>query len=179
MKNLTRPVIKIGELWQVCFVVHDLDKTMKSLWSTFGIGPWNVYIRDPNSNSGGEYISDMTYYGKPARFGYTMATTRSDLDGIKMELIQPGEGDNIYRDFIRDHGEGIQHLGWYVVDNLEAFAQTNQTLEKSGFPCMMSGRLYNSAFAYFDTTKVLNTVLEVVWRDPKIERPAPLRVFPE
>jgi hypothetical protein len=43
----------------------------------------------------------------------------------------------------------------------------------------MSARLYNTAFAYFDTTKVLNTLLEVVWRDPAKTRPAPVRVFPE
>jgi len=42
----------------------------------------------------------------------------------------------------------------------------------------MSARLYDSAIAYFDTTKALNTILEVAWRDPTKTRPAP-RVFPE
>ena len=178
MKNLNIPVIKVSELWQVCIVVHDVDKTMKSLWDTFGIGPWEVYIRDPESKNINEVTTHMTYYGKPARFGYVMARTYG-TEGIKLELIQPVEGDSIYADFLRDHGEGIQHLGWYVVDTLEAFLQTTRKLETGGFPCIMSGRHPGSAFAYFDTTKVLNTVLEVVWRDPKIKRPPPNRIFPE
>ncbi len=179
MESSNRPIIKVSELGQVCFIVHDLDKTMKSLWNTFGIGPWDIYRRDPNSKSDSEYITDMNYYGKPARFGYFMAGTRSALGGIKIELIQPVEGDNVYRDFLRKHGEGIQHLGWYVVDSLETFAQTTRKLEQAGFPCIMSARVYSSAFAYFDTTKVLNTILEVIWQDPTRNRPAPLRVFPE
>ena len=171
------PVIKISELWQVCFVVYDMDKTMQSMWNTFGIGPWEVYIRDPESKNNSECMTDMTYYGKPSRFHYIMARTTGT--GMKLELIQPVEGDNIYSDFLKDHGEGIQHLGWYVVDSLETFAQTTRKLEQAGFPCIMSARLYSSAFAYFDTTKVLNTILEVIWQDPTRNRPAPLRVFPE
>jgi hypothetical protein len=143
------------------------------------MGPWNVYVRDPNSRKDGEYINDMKYYGKPARFGYRMATTRPDSEGIKIELIQPCEGDNIYHDFLRDHGEGVQHLGWHIVEGLEAFTETTRVLEANGFPCIMSGRLFSSAFAYFDTTRVLHTILEVVWRDKEVKRPAPLKTFPE
>ena len=176
---MTKPVIEVSALEQVCMVVHDIDKTMKSLWDNFGIGPWDIYLRDPNSTSDATRITDMTYYGKPAKFGYSVALTHSPVGSIKMELIQPLKGDSIYRDFLRDHGEGIQHLGWYVVDSLEAFSQASQKLEQEGFPCIMSGRTYHIAFAYFDTTKAMNTILEIVWRDPTRTRPAPIRVFPE
>ncbi|MFC1962295.1 VOC family protein [Chloroflexota bacterium] len=179
MRTLPKPLIQLSQLEQVCFVVHDIDKTMKSLWDTFGIGPWNINLRDPDSKIDAESITDMTYYGKPARFGYLMASTRDPMGGIRIELIQPAGGDSIHRDFLRDHGEGVQHLGWHIVDSQEALARTTKVLEQAGFPCIMSGRLYSSVFAYFDTTKVLNTILEVVWRDPTRERPAPIRVFPE
>ena len=179
MANSSQPIINITELGQMCIVVRDLDKSMEYMWNTFGIGPWDIRIRDFNSTRDGESIRDMTYYGKPARFSYKTASTRDKLGGIVIELIQPVEGDNRYSDFLREHGEGIHHLGWYVVDSPEAFAKTAQMLEKEGFPCIMSGQVYNTAFAYFDTTKVLNTILEVVWRDPSRRRPAPNRVFPE
>ncbi len=177
MQALPEPIIKVTELGQVCMVVHDIEKTMKSLWNTFGIGPWYMNIRDPNSKSNAECITNMTYYGKPAKFGYIVA--QAHLGNIALELIQPTSGDSIHRDFLRDHGEGVQHLGWYIVNSLETFTETTRILDKAGFPCIMSGRLYSSAFAYFDTTKVLNTILEMVWRDPIIKRPAPIRVFPE
>ena len=172
MTNSSQSVINITELEQVCIVVFDLDKSMESMWNTFGIGPWNITVADADS------LSDMTYHGKPARFGFKVARTLNKLGGFEIELIEPIEGDNIYRDFLSEHGEGIHHLGWYKVDSLDAFAKTTQTLEKEGFPCIMGGCSYRGAFSYFDTTKVLNTILEVVWRDPLVAPRPPSRIFP-
>ena len=90
------------------------------------------------------------------------------------------EGDTIYRDFLRDHGEGFQHVGWHRLDSQESFHETARALEQAGFPCIMSGQRSNGGFAYFDTTKVLYTILEVTWRDPSVTSPPrPIHVFPE
>jgi len=158
MANSTQPVINITELEQVCIVVRCVDKSVESMWNTFGIGPWNIKTYGP------DYLSDMTYHGKPARFRFKAARTHNKLGGFEIELIEPLEGDNIYRDFLREHGEGIHHVGWHKVDSEEAFAETTRKLEGEGFPCIMSGRTPLGAFAYFDTAKVLNTILEVTWR---------------
>jgi len=149
-------------------VVRDLDKSIESISNVFGIGPWNVNIREANS------LINMTYYGKPARFSFKVASTQNNLDGIEIELIQPISGDNIYSDFLREHGEGIHHLGSHKVDSSEAFDETTQALEGAGFPCMMSARTYRAAFGYFDTTKILNTILEVFWFDPSISPSGPV-----
>ena len=178
MTNPKQPVLKVSDLSQVGIVVRDLDKSIESLWNNFGIGPWNIFSRDFNSTSEIDSLSDMTYYGKPARFSYRAAVTQEKLGGLEIELIQPVEGDSIHRDFLREHGEGVQHLGWYPAESLEAFAETTRKLEKAGFPCIMSGRCYGIAFAYFDTRKVMGTILEMVWRDPTKSR-QPNRVFPE
>ena len=169
------PIIQIIGLEQICMVVHDLQKDMEALWHTFGIGPWNVYTMDADS------LKDTVYYGKPTRFGFKVARTKNKVGGVEIELIEPLEGDNIYRDFLSDHGEGIHHLGWHTVESLEAFAETSRALEKKGFPCMMSGRTIRSAFAYFDTTSAMKTVLEVIWWDPAaVASPPPQgRIFPE
>ena len=119
----------------------------------------------------------MTYLGKPARFSYKAAVPQNRLGGIELELVQPVTGETIWGDFLRQHGEGVHHIGCYRPASLEAFAETEQTLERAGFPCMMSGRVYGIAFAYFDTIRALNTILEMVWRDPSKNR-FPSRVFP-
>ncbi len=173
MANSSQPVISVTKLEQVCIVVRDLDKSMKFMWNTFGIGPWDINIRSADS------MRDMTYRGKPACFSYKVAVTHNRLGGMQIELIEPVEGDNIYSDFLREHGEGIHHLGWYTVDSVETFTETTMTLQKAGFPCIMSARTHRGAFAYFDTTRVLNTILELVWRDPSIIPPPPMRVFPD
>ena len=172
MENSSQLIINVAELEQVCIVVSEIDKSVESMWNTFGIGPWNINVHNADS------LNNMTYHGKPARFGFKVARTQSKLGGLEIELIEPVEGDNIYNDFLREHGEGIHHLGWHKVDSLEAFAETSRMLEKGGFPCIMSGSSYRGAFAYFDTTKVLNTILEVIWRNPLVRPRTPDRVFP-
>jgi methylmalonyl-CoA/ethylmalonyl-CoA epimerase len=157
MVKSSQPVIKITEFGHVSAVVHDIDKSANSMWNIFGIGPWNVFTMAASA------MSDMTYHGKPARFGFKAAILQNNLGGMGMELIEPLEGDSIYRDFLREHGDGIHHLGSYLVDNLEVFEETTRRLEKAGFACLMRARTHGSAFAYFDTSKVLNTILEMLW----------------
>ena len=170
---------KITDLNQICIIVHDIEKNMALLWNTFGIGPWDIYIRDFKSKIDRESIREMTYHGKPAQFSYKMAITHNKIGGFSIELIEPVAGDNIYRDFLKEKGEGVHHIGWHEVDSQETFTATWKRFEQKGFRCIMSGRVYNCAFAYFDTDKVLHTILELVWRDNKKERPAPAMVFPE
>jgi len=89
------PIIKITGLEQVCFVSRDLNKAIEVMWNKFGIGPWNVFISNADS------MTQMTYRGKPARFSYKVAKTVSRLgDGFEIEIAEPIEGDDIYRDFL-------------------------------------------------------------------------------
>jgi len=174
MADSNQPVINITELDHVCMVVRDLDKSLESMWNNFGIGPWNIYLR------GADSMRNMTYHGKPARFGFKVGRLQKKLGDTDIELVEPIEGDNIYRDFLEEHGEGFQHVGSYKVSSLEAFNEATRMLEEAGFPCIMSAH-GRTAFAYFDTTKLLKTVLEVVWWDPVIlsQSRSPERVFPE
>jgi methylmalonyl-CoA/ethylmalonyl-CoA epimerase len=94
------------------------------------------------------------------------------------ELIQPLSGENIFSDFLREHGEGMHHIGWHVVHSQEEFDRVTSVLEGQGFPCLQSARVYASQMAYFDTTRVLKTFLEVSYEDPSKKRPDPLYIYP-
>jgi methylmalonyl-CoA/ethylmalonyl-CoA epimerase len=173
MVKTNQPLIKITELDQVCIVVHDIDKSVASMWNNFGVGPWNIVDLPPES------MSDLTYYGKPARFGFKAALTQKRIGGIEFELIQPTIGDSIYRDYLKQYGEGIQHLGHHKINSLETLANTLKVLEREGFPCIMSGRTILGTFSYIDTRSVLNTILELCWFDPSVKTPPPDYVFPK
>ena len=173
MKNASNPLIRITELEQVGFVVRDVVQSAVLLWNTFGIGPWHVNDMDA------ETMDETTYYGKPAQFSFRIAHTPQKVGAFEIELIQPLEGDTIYRDFLRDHGEGFHHFGWHRTHSLKDFNRTIQALENAGYPCIMSGRIFNvGSFAYMDTTKVLNGLLEVVYEGSPPEKPPPKLVIP-
>jgi methylmalonyl-CoA/ethylmalonyl-CoA epimerase len=174
MVKAASPLINITNIEQMCIAVHDVDKSMESLWQTFGIGPWDVAIVHAAA------IRDLTYHGKPGSFGFKAANSRQKINGYEIELMEPLEGENDYRDFLNEYGEGVHHVRAPKIDTLDAFKKAVQSLEKAGFPCVMSGRCTPGTFAYIDTRKVLGTKLEIYWLDPSAAwPPRPDYVFPK
>ena len=146
-----KPLIKISDLFQVGIVVHDLEKSMKDYESLLGINSWKVLeINDDSLN--------FTYHGKPVKHSFRAAMTM--LGSLMVELLQPVEGEGVYRDFLNEHGEGLHHLGHVRVDDLD---EAVQALEKAGFPCIETGgdTLGFHSWAYVDTTSLIGYVLEL------------------
>ena len=153
--NDNKPIIKITDLEQVGMVVPNLDQAMSNMWENFGIGPWKVLSFTPDR------LSDVKYYHRASISG--MKISFCQVGKIQLELIEPIGDDNAYRDFVNKYGNGIQHLGWYKTASEEDFFATIKKLEDAGFPCIFEGRNQYAYFAYLDTTKALNTILEVVF----------------
>ena len=164
-----KPVIQIRELQQVGMVVGNLDEKMKAMWEAFGIGPWTVTIFKPGS------FSEIRYNGKPSRSGLKVGIAK--LANLEIELLEPIGEDNIYHEFIKKYGDCVHHFGWYVAETPEAFAEAVKAMEKAGFPDVWSGRGKNVLFAYFDTTKVFNSMIELTWRAPGATMPTSY-IFP-
>lgn len=171
MSTPNNPVINIKELEQSGFIVPNVDKAVRELWATFGIGPWNIITLPAEVNNG------ATYYGKPAKYSFKAAF--ADVGSMQIELIEPLDGNSIYNDFLKETGGGFHHLGWYKPESLDAFHEAIKKLEEAGFPCIMSGYPPDAAFAYFDTTKVLGTLLEAVWFKDPSAGPSGGTIYPE
>jgi methylmalonyl-CoA/ethylmalonyl-CoA epimerase len=131
--------------------------------TTFGISEWIFRTFQPDG------MRNMTYHGRPARFSFRVARTQHKLGGVEIELIEPIDGDNIFRDHLEERGEGFHHVGWYRVDSVADFTAATRALEKTGFPCLMSAQCDDIAIAYMDTNRVLKTILEVIWVLPAKE----------
>lgn len=143
-------------------VVHDLDKSMENYQNAFGIGPWGTMNIDPS------IFSDMTYHGRPAQHRFRAAFAM--VGPLQLELIEPVEGDNIFSDFLKEHGEGLHHLGHLRVSNLD---EAIETFEKAGFPCLQSGRFPGGGYAFMDTVKTLGVIIELL--EVPVGAPAPGR----
>ena len=151
MTEPSRAKIRIQELYQVGIVVHDLEKSMEHYQTTFGIGPWEIMNIDPST------FSDMTYHGRPVEHRFRAAFAM--VGSMQLELIEPIEGDTIYSDFLKAHGEGLHHLGHLRVSNLD---EAIQAFEKEGFPCLQTARSPAGAIAYVDTAKSLGFIIELL-----------------
>lgn len=86
----------------------------------------------------------------------------ANLGPLRMELLQPVEGETVHKEFLESTGEGIGHIA-FTVDDLER--ETEKLVEK-GFQVILSivptGRTERSA-VYIDTrSKFSNLIIELI-----------------
>ncbi|RKX85862.1 MAG: hypothetical protein DRP57_02855 [Spirochaetes bacterium] len=116
----------------------------------------------------------MTIRGKEAE--YKMKVGLSYFGDMRVELIEPLEGDTLYKEFVEKHGYGVQHLG-FLVDNME---EAIKTAEEAGFRMIMDGSGFgpdgDGHYAYLDTESTIGITIELIKR-PKRRYP-PEEIYP-
>jgi len=141
---------------QVAILVPNLEEAVEQYWKLFGIGDWHFYTY------GKPLVKKMSYHGRPTE--YRMRVALSYLGPMRIELIEPVEGDTVYADFIAEHGYGVHHFGVLVDDMAKAIAQAEaaglqMTMDGSGFGLHGDGH-----YAYLDTERTLGVAIELIER---------------
>ena len=153
---------------QIAMVVKDLDATVENYWKMFGIGPWHFYTY------GKPLVKRMSYRGKPAE--HSMRVALSYFGPMRIELIEVAEGETIYKEFIKEHGYGIHHLGILVDDMETALAEA----EAAGLKMIQDGSGFGADgdghYAYLETEASIGTTIELIER-PK-RRVQPEKIYP-
>lgn len=161
------PFFKNG-LHQIGIIVEDIDTAVETYHKLLGIGPWVFYTY------GAPLVKKMSYRGRPGN--YKMRIALAQIGQLQIELIQPLEGENIYADFVDEHGYGPHHIAAVVEDAQAATAQA----EAAGLKVIQDGHGFgldgDGSYIYFDTEAVLGLVLEFV-ELPK-RRVQPEKVYP-
>ena len=138
---------------QVAMVVHDLDATMKMLNETLGWGPWNVYEHVPPK------LHHTHLRGEDVAFSMLGAECEVQ-PGLVFELVQPLDGPSIYKEWLEEHGEGVQHIACMMHSQGDSDA-FKRDWEARGARVLMGGRIGDTIeFYYLDTEPMLKFVLE-------------------
>lgn len=140
------------KITQVAVVVNDLKATMKRYHEVMGWGPWSVYEHKP------PVLHKTEVRGRPVK--YTMLGAEVHCDPIDFEILQPLEGPSIYKEFLKEKGEGLHHVS--VVNPKHDVHKALADFEKEGIGVLMSGALEDIEFYYMDTDPVLKMVAETV-----------------
>jgi catechol 2,3-dioxygenase-like lactoylglutathione lyase family enzyme len=152
-----------GRLFQVAFIVRDLDAALERYSAMLGAGPWRCWTLHSRDHTGEEYM------GGPTDYVTRLALTSGDE--MQLELVQPVKGPSVHEDWLNEHGEGFHHLG-YVVDSV---ADTIAEMAKAGYPVIQGatgfGASGDGVYAYFDTRPELGTIVEAV--QPPTRMPEP------
>lgn len=116
-------------LANIGIVVHDLDKAVKH-YESIGLGPFDK-----------EFLIDRaTLYTnleatRPGDLTAKMRSRSTSIGPIKLEILQPVEGQSYHKETLDIHGEGAVQFAFFV-DDLEA--EKTKMIEK-GFRVIMNG----------------------------------------
>ncbi len=135
------------EIGHVAIVVRDREKAIQQLQSLSGIGPFRLFDSD---HPEGMVRGKRTYY--KGKIAYAQA------GAIEIELIEPGEGESIWWEFLRAKGEGVHHLGMHVSDLDKELAR----FEKMGIGVLQYGETAHIRIAYMDTEGIAGVILELL-----------------
>ena len=140
---------------QIAIVVRDIEKAAK-YWAEL-LGKPIPEIR--TTRPGNEV--DVIYRGKPSNGQVKL--TFFILGEVVIELLEPITEGTAWKEFLDEKGEGVQHIGFKVVD----VEKTSAELEKAGYPEIHRGR-YDSddgTYIYYDTQDALGVVIELLHSD--------------
>jgi len=135
------------EIGQVGIVVRDLERTMQQIRSLLGIGPFRLVDFD---------LLETIVHGKRTRCQGKLAFAQVGL--IEIELIEPGEGESIWLEFLNAKGEGVHHLGIFVPDINKESAR----FMEMGIGALQSGEDEHVRFVYLDTEGIFGVIIELL-----------------
>ena len=156
-----------GRLFQIAFVVPDLQSALDRYTALLSGAPWRCYTFSAAWHSSAEYR------GRPTDFVARLALN----DGSpQLELIEPVSGPSTHADWLDERGEGVHHLGLLV----ESVTAARSRMERTGYETVQAGSGFgvdgDGEYAYFDTRRDLGLLLEAV--EPPGRLPDPERVWP-
>jgi len=142
---------------QIAIVVRDIEASSRKWAELLGMPVPEIRTTRP-----GHEVKEI-YRGKPSEGQVKL--TFFDLGQVVLELLEPVSEDTSWKEFLDTKGEGVQHIGFNVVDHVK----TSQELEKAGYPVFHQGR-YDSddgTYIYHDTQDALGVVVELLHSDPR------------
>jgi len=141
------PAVRLPPVEQIGIVVRDVDQAVEFFSSVFGWGPFKTRESE---------MKGFNYDGRTGDCRLKMAFAKSG--DVEIELIQVLEGVTPHSDFLRRHGEGMQHLR-FRVDDCEG---TTAVLAGEGIAPLWSQRFPGvAAFAYMKTDKTSGLMVEL------------------
>jgi hypothetical protein len=147
-----------GEVSHICWVVSDIFK-FADYWQKIGFPKISI-VENNHINSG-------KYKGK--KLDTVVNSAEFELEGVGFEIFQPVKGGSPFSDFLKKHGEGINHIAFTSNDKSE-FENQISRLNNMGIEIQAQGTFkseYGEAtWIYFDTESIGGIIFELMYVPP-------------
>ena len=135
-------------LWHVGISVKSLDEAAKYLSSLGGKPEERQILLDSRG------FKEFTNYGKKDAPPWRIKIKMLSLGPLGIEMTEPVDGGNWNETWLKEHGEGVNHIAFQVPDLSKEVAE----LEAKGVSAMYHAK---GQYAYMDARKVGGLVIEL------------------
>ena len=158
MSFVTRPMLR-GPLFQVVWVVEDIQVSERWFTDTFGVPAWSrwneVHFAPENAS----------FRGRPADFVIDVSIGYAGRQQI--ELVTPVRGESPFAERLRDIGPGLHHVAFEVQDLqasvLEAVGRGMEVLLRGSFEAGVE-------FVYLQSPEGDAGIIELTLLEPAMAR---------
>jgi len=151
---ISEPLFGSRKITQIALVVENIDETARHFSQILGLGiPRKITEGHPD-------ITKVHYQGEPTKADATFMFFKTPT--VEIELIQPGKESSAWKDHLNEHGEGIHHISFEVMNLEEKLEKLNQ----KGYQTIQTGNFYNGngRYAYLDTKEEFKVIIELLER---------------
>ena len=154
------PAGDMPRLVQVSYTVRDLDAVMAWFRRALGVEHFGV----TRATAGRDY--QVLIRDQPTSTPFSLRTAMGRLGPRgeqEVEIIQPVEGPSPYREFLDQHGEGLNHVSFLVPE----FEPAAQRMRASGARPLIEFRGHGIRACYFDCRAAGASIVEIGYFDEK------------
>ena len=108
MDQQTKPTVMLDSVEQVGVIVRNLEKAVEFYSSTFGWGPFEILE-----------IEHRNYFYRGHRSYARLKVALAQAGPVQVELIEPVEGVTPHSEFLKEKGEGANHVNCGLVEDLD------------------------------------------------------------
>jgi hypothetical protein len=139
-----------GPIRQNGYVVRDIHAAMDHWIHVIGVGPWFLIERVE--------LDWFRHRGRDSKPEMSIALANSG--DLQIELIQQkDDSSSMYREFLDDGREGLQHVAFWSTNYQHLYDQMLATGYRLGHEGQIGGE--QGRFAYFDSGSHPGTVIEI------------------
>lgn len=140
---------------QVAIVTRDIEASARRWAAVLGMEVPKITTTRPGVEVKVEYRGKAS--GGQAKLAFFK------LGQVVLELIEPMGAGTSWKQYLDEHGEGVQHLGFQVTDLDGAIANA----KKAGMGVLHRGRYDkdNGDYVYIESEKALGTTIEFLHSD--------------
>ena len=143
-----------GKISHIAFVARQAE-AVSDFWQKLGFPAMPKAHASPRE--------DSRYHGKPLWLDFDVCWQRHTQFTYEW-IIPPPDPPNLYADYLKTHGEGVQHLG-VPVDDLEKsiaeYQKLGYTVAQSG-AWGETGKKGSGRYAYMDTDSIGGIIAELI-----------------